>query len=166
MKQWHVVYTKSRQESVAECNLQRQSFETYLPWISQARRQRGRWKEIVEPMFPRYLFIRLDLTQDNFSPIRSSKGVVGLVRFGDEVPIVPDQLVDALKRSADPQSGLHKGSGRPLFKKGDTVTILEGPFAGLKGIFQAAKGDDRVILLLEMLGRLSLLTLSKECIGS
>jgi hypothetical protein len=45
------------------------------------------------------------------------------------------------------------------------VTILEGPFAGLKGIFQAAKGDDRVILLLEMVGKLSLLPFHKECIG-
>ena len=53
---WYVAYTKPRQESVAECNLQRQSFETYLPWIFQARRKRGERKGIVEPMFPCYLF--------------------------------------------------------------------------------------------------------------
>ena len=57
---WYAVYTKSRQERIAQENLERQSFETYLPLMVLSRKRRGEWVETVEPIFSRYLFIRLE----------------------------------------------------------------------------------------------------------
>ena len=71
MKHWYAIHTKPRQEDLAAEHLRGQEFEIYLPMIKQARRFRQKWRDTIEPLFPRYLFIRLDLGRDNVSPIRS-----------------------------------------------------------------------------------------------
>ncbi len=74
-----------------------------------------------------------------------------MVTFGDWPATVPDPLVEAMMRAEDQDSGVHLLPDR--FKKGDSVTVLDGPFADVKGIFQAASGSERVIVLLQLLGR-------------
>lgn len=137
---------------VAEQNLQRQGYEAYLPLIQQRRRRCGRWREVIEPLFPRYLFVRVRPGYDNIGPIRYTTGVQGLVRFTEEPAVVPDQIVESLRRTADCNIGLHHPKG-PLFAPGDTVIIDEGPLAGLRAIILAETGQERVMILLKMLGR-------------
>lgn len=163
MQSWYAVYTKPKQEAVAEQNLVRQDFETYLPRIKEVRRRRGKWADVIAPLFPRYLFVRLDLGKDNVSPIRSTLGVSGLVRFGNELVAVPDPLIDGLLRTRDEQSGLQRLMP-PSLEKGDIVTILEGPFEGLQGIFHAATGRERVTILLNILGEAQRVTLSRDLV--
>ena len=151
-RHWYVIQTKPRQEVIAEANLQRQSFEVYYPQILEPRRRRGKWKELVQPLFPRYLFAHLSLTCDNIAPIGSTHGVTRLVKFGELIRPVPDGFIQELQGAADPLTGLHKPD-LSLFKKGDEVVIVSGPFAGQKGVFQATNGTERVVILLELLGR-------------
>jgi transcriptional antiterminator RfaH len=152
MKRWYLVHTKPRKENVAEENLKRQGWEVYLPRLLRKRRRRGVWTDVVEPLFPRYLFIRLELGVDNIGPIRSTTGVSGLVRFSEEPAVVPSDIIDALMRTSDPTSRLHRIDG-PMFKPGDTVVIDQGPMADLRAVFVAATSQERVIVLLELLGR-------------
>lgn len=161
IKHWYLVHTKPRKEKVAEENLQRQNFEVYLPLIQGLRRRRGHWTEVIEPLFPRYLFVHLRFGYDNVYPIRYTMGVDRLVRFGEEPTVVPDQIVDSLRHSADRNTGLHYPNG-PLFKPGDTVVIDEGPMAGLRAIFLAETGQQRVSILLEMLGRENRVTINRD----
>ena len=79
--QWFVVHTKPRQEQRALENLQRQGFAAWLPMLSVEKFRRGRLEKVVEPMFSRYLFIRLDTEQTNWSPIRSRSGLVQRSRW-------------------------------------------------------------------------------------
>jgi transcriptional antiterminator RfaH len=152
MKHWYAIHTKPRQETLAAENLQRQDFEIYLPKIKQAKRYRQQWQEKIEPLFPRYLFIRLDLGKDNVAPIRSTRGVSKLVSFSGQPSTVPDSLIDALMQSANPDTGLHSPEER-LFETGDTVTIVNGPLEGLEAIFKARDGEARAIILLDILGK-------------
>jgi transcriptional antiterminator RfaH len=152
MKNWYLVHTKPRKETTARENLLRQNYETYLPLLSESRRRRGQWIDVVEPLFPRYLFVRLEIGLDSFGPIRYTTGVHNLVRFSDQPGVVPDHVVDSLKRTADSETGIHHPK-RTVFEPGKLVFIERGPFAGLQAIFQAATADERVIILLEMLGR-------------
>ena len=101
MLAWYLLYSKPRQEGVAVENLKRQGYETYLPLIRTRRRRQGQYVSLVEPMFPRYLFIHLSDQTDNWGPIRSTLGVSALVRFGDLPAQVPDRLIDALKSRED-----------------------------------------------------------------
>ena len=147
---WRAVYCKPRQEYRAYLHLLNQDYHAYLPQVRTRKRLRGRDRSVVEPMFPRYLFIRLADYREDFGPIRSTRGVVGLVRLGDEVPIVPEELIDDLRLRADGQGAIDLTIFQKL-KKNDPVEITAGPFAGYQGIFDADNGEKRAIVLLEIL---------------
>jgi len=154
MKYWLTVYSKPRQEATAEEHLRRQGFTVYFPRIQTARRQKDRWQDRIEPLFPRYLFLQAEQDTQSLAPVRSTQGVSKLVRFGDELVPVPDALIAALKEMADPESGLHVPAAQP-FQPGDRVSVLEGPFAELQGIYQCEQGEQRALILLECLGKLT-----------
>jgi len=151
MKHWYTVHTKPRQEATAEQNLQRQGFATYSPKVLLRKRKRDKWTKVVEPLFPRYLFIQVDPDQHSLAPVRSTLGVAGLVRFGQLLQSVPDSVIEYLKQAENPETHQHHADEWP-HQPGDTVDILEGPFAGLSGVFQSATAEDRALLLIELLG--------------
>ena len=157
-RNWYLIFTKPRMERQAVEHLERQGYCTYLPLMAATRRQRGRYRQIIEPCFPRYLFIHLNTRTDNWAPIRSTIGVSRLVEFGGIPAIVPDELVRELQCRED-ETGLQRPP-EPLFKPGDPVTVMNGPLTGLQGIFQATKGSDRVAVLLDIVGKNTLTTLA------
>jgi transcriptional antiterminator RfaH len=163
MGDWYAIHTKARQEYVAVENLERQSFEVFLPLIRQSRRRRGRWQTVTEPLFPGYLFSRLDLEADNIAPIRSTRGVTGLVRFGGLPCPVPVDVVEDLQNLQESEEGVICTA--TLFQQGDRVSICEGPLAGLEGIFLAASGKERVSLLLDFLGKQQRIDISRHRIA-
>jgi len=150
-KSWYLVYTKPRQEEVAQTNLVRQGYGVYLPHVREARKRQGRRIMVVEPLFPRYLFIRLDTHTDNWGPIRSTLGVASLVRFGQEPARVPTELVDFLRTREDGE-GLHEWAEQE-FLSGDRVRVAEGALLGYGGILLARTSRERVVVLLDILGR-------------
>ena len=130
---WYAAYTKPRQERVALENLERQSFETYLPLISSKRKRSGKWVETVEPMFSRYLFIRLEPGATSTASIRSTRGVTGLVKVGNRLAAVPESFVTVLLQTADAGTGVH-ACEPALFRPGDGVVLTNGPQANLQGL--------------------------------
>lgn len=146
---WYLVHTKPRQEAVALLNLERQGYACYLPRIRIERIRRRKAELIVEAMFPRYLFIHLDSSDQakSWSPIRSTLGVSQLVRFGGDAAKVGDALVEFLRQREEAMPA------EALFHSGDAVEILEGPFAGIEAIYQAPCAERRAMILLEILSR-------------
>ncbi len=156
---WYLVYSKPRQEEKAWWNLDQQGFRCFLPYARFRRRRQRRYETVVEPMFPRYLFIRLAAGVEDWSPIRSTLGVSRLVRFGTWPARVPDELVDALREQT--RGGPCDLSPEPL-QPGERVRVLDGPFQAYEGIFRASRSDDRVILLLDVAGQHTSLTVSQH----
>lgn len=150
-KRWYLVYSKPRQEALAKENLDRQGYSTYLPMLRTPRRRLGKRIVRIEPMFPRYFFIRLDTEKDNWAPIRSTFGVSNLVRFGMMPSPVPDDLIQVLQERDD-STGVQD---LPMhdFQKGDKVRIEEGPFMGYEGILLAKTSQQRVLVLLDIVGK-------------
>ena len=148
MHAWYLVYAKPQQERIALENLERQGYECYLPLVRVRRRRQGRFVKIVEPMFPRYLFMYLSDETDNWGPIRSTIGVSNLVRFGVLPAQVPGNLIQAL-RSREDADGLQRLEPRTP-QPGERVRIVEGVMAGYEAIFEAGSGKERVSLLLEI----------------
>lgn len=162
IRQWYVVQTKSRKEAVAVENLQRQGYDAYCPQIVRARHLRKRWQQIAEPLFPRYLFVQLSIGIDNFLPIRSTKGVAGLVSFGNFPAIMPSHVIAAIREQELYISANAKD--HPDWKKGDRVYVIDGPFAGMNGIFEEDNDEHRVCILLDMLGRNNSICISADSI--
>jgi transcriptional antiterminator RfaH len=150
-KRWYLVYTKPRQEQLARDNLERQGYMTYLPQVRNIRRRQGTRRYADEPFFPRYMFINLNTLTDDWSPIRSTVGVASLVRFGAWPTPVPDTLIHLIRERENPETGLHEVE-QPL-RQGDKVCIMDGPMAGFEGIFLAPSGQERVLVLLEIMGK-------------
>lgn len=146
---WYLVHTKPRQEDVALANLQRQDYECYLPQMRIERVRRRKAEVATEPMFPRYLFIRLDTSDQgkSWSPIRSTLGVSQLVHFGARAAKVDDTLVDLLRQR---ERALPTEA---MFQSGDSVVIADGPFAGIEAIYQTADAERRAFILLEILAK-------------
>ena len=108
MRHWYLVHSKPRRERAALANLERQGYRAYLPLMRSRRRIAGRYQSRVEAMFPRYLFLDLDDTVDDWGPIRSTVGVSQLVRFGPRAARVPDALVQALKAREDVKAEINR----------------------------------------------------------
>jgi transcriptional antiterminator RfaH len=147
---WYLVYCKPRQERCALENLERQGFECFLPLISIEKLRRKLIVVLQEPLFPRYLFIRLDASQEgrSWNPIRSTTGVSRLVTFGLVPAKVDDLLVEAI-RSSVTDAGVHQRH----FEPGEVVRINEGPFAGLEAVYQMPDGEARVMVLIDILSK-------------
>ena len=147
---WYLVYTKPNQETVAQQQLEHQGYATYLPMIMNAKRRNGRRRYVNEPFFPRYLFIHLDQTSDNWSPIRSTLGVSNLVRFGMMPTPIDEGIIDLIRSRENPE-GLHQVNDE--MNEGDNIRVLDGPMMGLEGVFIAKSGEQRVMVLLDLMGK-------------
>ncbi len=101
---------------------------------------------MTESLFPGYLFIQLS-SQDSWSPLRSTRGVSRIVAFGGDPLPVGDELVDELQRRN------HQPLVTPLLAPGENVRINEGPFAELEGVFLGMTGEERAIVLINLLHR-------------
>lgn len=148
---WYLVHTKPRQEACALQNLERQGYECYLPRLPTERLRKGALAVSDEPLFPRYLFIRLGLgdTSRSWAPIRSTRGVSRLVRFGLEPARVDDDLVAHLRE----REATLQARPQPLFGHGERVQLTAAPFAGIEGVFQMAEGERRALVLIEILSK-------------
>lgn len=163
-ERWYAVCCKPRQEAIAEVNLLRQGYHVYSPRIRIRLRRRGHWIDAIEALFPRYIFIRLDPSQRSTSSVRSTRGVVGLVRFGVQPACVPDEVMDALLQQEDAGSGLHQDK-RPVFSTGEEIKLVDGPLTGMEGVFAQQDGDKRVIVLLELMGKANRVSVSRDWIA-
>lgn len=158
---WYVIHSKPRQEARAEENLTAQGYQVYLPQLKTSKRRNGKWVDVVEPLFPRYLFIQLVENQDSFAPIRSTFGVSKLVRFGDTPAQAPAGLIESLKQLESSGNGLHVQSDH-LFDAGSEVNIIDGSLEGIKAIVKADSGDERVVVLLNLMGRENTLSVARD----
>ena len=156
---WYLIHTKPTREAIAENNLQRQGYQVYYPRLLRPTRIRGRWVNRVASLFPRYLFLRVTVGQQAMGPVCSTVGVANIVRFGYDYTVVPDAVVENLRMRADPASGLHRLQSPALFEPGSAVRVVAGLFDGLQGVFQRESGEERVVLLLGLLGRDTLVQL-------
>jgi transcriptional antiterminator RfaH len=165
MSPWHAVLCKPRREALAEANLANQGYQVYLPRMIGLRRRAGRWQNIIEPMFPRYLFLNAGAGGRGLAPVRSTPGVSALVRSGGEPARVPAGVVQALRDAADPATGCHR-FGREAFAAGERVRLAAGPLAGLEGVFEMSCGEARVIVLLDLIGKTNRLTVNRDWVAA
>ena len=156
-RQWFVAQCRSSQEEVASEALLAQRFEVYLPRVWEERRA----AEVAVPLFPCYLFVRFNPARVSSAPIRSTRGVVGLVRFGDLPAVVPDDLIAALKQG-EGSDGVFRMSGPPPLRAGERVVVASGPFAGCLATVAEAERGARVLVLLDALLRLNRVSLPRE----
>jgi len=155
---WYVIHTKPRQEQRALLNLEQQGYECYLPMATVEKLRKGALSLVEEPLFARYLFIRLDvsLSGKGWGSIRSTLGVSCLVTFGGEPAKVDDRLIDILRTQKEDLCS----QPQRLFAQGECVLIADGPFAGIEAIYQMNDGESRALVLVKLLSKPAQLKIS------
>ena len=155
---WYVIHTKPRQEIRALLNLEQQGYECYLPLLAVEKLHQRALRVVEEPLFSRYLFTRLDVSQSgkSWGPIRSTKGVSHLVTFGKEYAKVDERLIEALRAQRD----VLCRQPQRLFAQGERVMVTNGPFAGIEAIYQMSDGESRAMVLIELLSKPAQLKIS------
>jgi transcriptional antiterminator RfaH len=152
MMRWYVAHTQAQSEEKASWHLTNQGFVAYLPRYRKRRRHARRIDWVPTPLFPRYLFIGMDLETARWRAIRSTVGIAGLICHGDRPTPVPEGVVEAIQARED-DNGVVALQAAPPFDKGDHVHITEGALRGLSGLFDGTTDDERVTILLDLLGR-------------
>jgi transcriptional antiterminator RfaH len=159
VRQWFVAHTQPLKERVAENHLQEQGFQVYCPRYRKIRRHARRTTEVVSPLFPRYLFVALNLELDRWRSVNGTKGISYLL-MNDEKPIwVPECVVQDLKER-EVEEGIVPVTSLVVFAKGDKVRVKEGAFESHIAVFEELDDKQRVQLLLSVLGREARISLS------
>jgi transcriptional antiterminator RfaH len=161
MNAWYVVYTQAMGELKALMNLQRQGFDAYLPRYRKQRRHARKVDRVAAPLFPRYLFVNMDIAKARWRAINSTFGVSHLVATGDSPVPLLGSIVDSIRAREDDGGmiALHDEDG---FKRGDKVWILDGPLGEQEGLFDRHSDDARVTVLLDILGRTVKVRVAKD----
>ena len=150
MIDWYAVNTHARAESRAQAHLNNQGFETYLPQYSRQRRHARRIDYVRAPLFPRYLFVRLDIKVDHWTPVLSTIGVQSIVRNGTQPAAIPDGIIDEI-RGRETENGLVLLNALQRFRPGDAVTLDHGPFGGRNALFDSENDENRIVVLLNIM---------------
>lgn len=159
---WYTIQTKPRKEKVVENRLTDLHLEVFLPWLRCRRRVASRFDWVLSPLFPGYLFCRLDLLTSG-KAVRYAPGVKDFVKFGSRFAQVGDDVIENLKARC-PHGVAEIKPKR--YRRGEPVRITEGPFSGLEAVFEREmKDSERVAILLEFLGRQTRMVLPLEMIS-
>jgi len=152
LRHWYVAQTHIHAENKATQHLRRQGFDVYLPRYIKQRRHARRVETVAAPLFPRYLFVSVDAATQRWHSIRSTVGITRLVANGDRPAVLPQGIIDGLKRRED-DKGFIQLERRPRFASGDKIRVLQGAFSDYLGLFEGMSGEERVAILLDLLGR-------------
>jgi transcriptional antiterminator RfaH len=147
---WVVVNTHPHRERIAIDNLWRQDFVAYCPMILRRLRTPRQPKDVLRPLFPGYVFVRVSQRADQWRPILSTYGVRKLVRFGDTVSFLDHRFIDSLR--AREMDGAIMKPDSP-YAVGQEVRMAGGPFDGLVARILEIREKDRLVVLMDLLNQ-------------
>ena len=149
---WYAVQTHPHAEAKAAAHLKRQGYLIYLPRYLKRRRHARRVEIVPAPLFPRYLFVAIDMLTQRWRAVQSTVGVSRLVCSGEEPAILPAAVISELQGRHN-EAGFVQLDLRPTFAPGDRIRVAEGAFASCLGLFEGMADRERVAILLDLLGR-------------
>ncbi|HEX5472878.1 MAG TPA: transcription termination/antitermination NusG family protein [Lacipirellulaceae bacterium] len=160
-KRWYVVMTQPHAETRAVANLEKQDFPAFCARFYKSRRHARRLESVLVPLFPRYVFVQLDLSCDRWRCCRGTRGVAHMIMQGERPQAVAAGVVESLLRQTRLDGSIDL-TGR--LELGQSVRIAHGPFAGLVGTLAQLNSAGRVRVLLHLLGRSVSVGLSGEAL--
>lgn len=148
-RRWYVAHTRPAKEAVAVAHLDRQGFRSFFPQVARTVRHARRAHRVLRPLFPRYVFVALDLNVDRWRAVRGTIGVSTLIMDGDRPRPAPAGLVEGMMACSPGEDGFVLRTELAL---GGRVRFLTGPFEDRLGRLVELGDSERVTVLLEILG--------------
>ena len=150
MNWWYVIQLKPNSHRLAERNLRRQEFETFLPMQKITRRKASRFINDLKPLFPGYMFVSVNSELAPWRRINSTIGVSRLVSFEGKPRPLPLQLISGLMLRCDATGTLLPPKS---LNAGDSVEMLSGPFANFVATVDTIDPEQRIWVLMDFMGQ-------------
>ncbi|HEY9080132.1 transcription/translation regulatory transformer protein RfaH [Magnetovibrio sp.] len=164
MLRWYVAYTKPNSEHKAQININAQNFTVFLPQYLKKRRHARKTETVATPLFPRYIFIQFDIECHQWRKLASTIGISHIVSEGDRPTPIPDSVIEYIRARTNSEGYIDMLPEKPL-AKGDKVRITEGPFSDMEGIFDSYSANNRIHILLNILGQNTRVKISSSFIA-
>ncbi|MDB2332729.1 transcriptional activator RfaH [Amylibacter sp.] len=149
-KKWFILQFKPNSHKQAVRNLNQQGFETFLPLDDTASSKKSRFASDTKPLFPGYMFIRIDIENTSWNKINNTYGVSRLITFNSVLKSVPpDFIINLMERCDESGKLIHTKK----FKKSDQVKIINGPFINFAAIVEKLDTEQRISALINLMGR-------------
>ena len=148
--QWFLLQTKVKQEQRAAENLERQGVVSFCPMIRIDKISRGRRAEVLDVLFPGYLFVQLGESSVSTTAVRSTRGVSHFVTSAGAPIRVPQGLVEQLRQRMTADADVVMSQ---LPKSGAKIQFIDGPFKGLNALFTEPDGNNRAIVMVTLLSQ-------------
>ena len=149
---WYACYTKARHEKRVDAQLRERGIETFLPLVTRVRQWKDRRKEVEFPLFPSYVFGRFALTETH--RVLSVPGVSTLVKSDGRPMWIEESELENVRLFARALAvGKVEPELRPFFAVGEWVEVVDGPFAGVKGVVEQQRGRRRLLIGLKAIGQ-------------
>ena len=150
LKKWFILQFKPNSHRLAERNLHRQGFESFLPLHEVTKHKYNRYVSDLRPLFPGYMFVAFNPESGPWSQINCTAGVSKLVCFGDQPSPIPLDLISGLMARCNSVGKLLPPN---QLNKGEAVQLLTGPFANYIAKVETIDAEQRVWVLMELMGR-------------
>lgn len=148
---WFAAQLKPNGLHQAERSLTRQGFEIFCPWMIETQRRNGRLQDLRRPLFPGYLFVRLDPEAGLWQAVNATRGLTRLVQTDPRVPTpLPDGLIAGLRARCTEAGQLQTD---PDLVPGDRVRVVAGPFMDLVARIETIGSDARIRVLFDLMNR-------------
>lgn len=148
---WYVARTKRYKESYVQSQLRYVDIEAYFPLVKISRRYLGKGQRQIEPFFPGYVFVRLDLATQTFR-LRQVHDFISLVCFGGKTAWLDSNIIQEFRRKERGRGYINIRPEQELFRRHDPVRIIDGPFTGCAGLFERyLPSSQRICILVDVL---------------
>ncbi len=144
-RSWLAAYTRSRYEHEVARQFSQKNLENLLPTYERLSRWSDRIKRTRMPLFPGYVFVRID--ESDRVPVLQTLGVVHLVSVAGEPAILSDEEVDRLRACLQADDV----EPHPYLRVGTRVRVKHGPFAGWEGTLVDKQNSRRLVVTIEQI---------------
>lgn len=151
-QKWYVAFTQPNGEQRALQHLRNQDFVPYLPRYLKRRRSGRRVSHVITPLFPRYVFVGFDVERQRWRSVNGTLGVSRLICQGERPVPIDARIVEAIAEREN-DNGLVQLAPACAFEPGQRLQVMDGIFADQLGLCEGMRDQDRVRILLDLLGR-------------
>lgn len=159
MNDWYLIQIKSNSYKIAERNLNRQGFKTFMPLLEKTNKGRSKFTNCIKPLFPGYMFVGSEDNIDWWRKINNTLGVSRLLSYGGEPKALPEELISNLISRCD-KFGLLIKSKTPAI--GDSIMLMKGAFTDLVATIETIDEKERIWVMMELMGRHTRIQLTTE----
>jgi len=158
---WYLIYTKPRHERRVADQLQEKQINVFFPTMTKVRQWSDRKKVMQEPMFPSYVFVFLRDLKMHYNSL-GAFGFLKYVKFGKDVAMVPEKVIDNLKMLASNEQEVELEVTENYIHAGQKVIVQKGPLTGLEGEVLKHNGKHKILVRVSLLMRNVLVDISPE----